>query len=83
MKRNESSRTETRIKHKGQPKALYTAVDFSKADPFYKCRSVSFYREANGLFTFREYPRVKRIKTECARLFLGNLQLGLHVIDAS
>jgi hypothetical protein len=44
---------------------------------------VSFYREANELFTFREYPRVKRIKTECARLFPGNLQLGLHVIGAS
>jgi hypothetical protein len=44
---------------------------------------VSFYREADELFTFREHPRVKRIKTECARLFLRNLQLGLHVIDAS
>jgi hypothetical protein len=37
MRRNESSRTETRIKHKGQPKALYATVDFSKADPPYKC----------------------------------------------
>jgi hypothetical protein len=26
---------------------------------------------------------VKQIKTEYARLLLGNLQLGLHVIDAS
>jgi hypothetical protein len=34
MRRNESSRIETRIKHKGQSKALYATVDFSKADPF-------------------------------------------------
>jgi hypothetical protein len=73
MRRNESSRTETRIKHKGQPKALYATVDFSKVDPLYKCRSVTFYREADGLFTFQEYPHVKQIKTECARLLLGNL----------
>jgi hypothetical protein len=45
-------------------------------------RSVSFYREVDGLFTFREHPCVKRIKTECARLSSGNLQLGLHVIGA-
>jgi hypothetical protein len=79
MRGNKSSRTKTRILNRGQPKTLYSTIDFSKVDPLYKCRSVSFYREANGLFTFQEYPHVKRIKTECARLFLGNLQLGLHV----
>jgi hypothetical protein len=36
-------------------------VNFSKVDPHYKCRSVSFYRETSGLFTYRDYPRVKRI----------------------
>jgi hypothetical protein len=83
MRGNKSSRTKIRIQNKGQQKALYSTVDFSKDDPLYKCRSSPFYREANRLFTFREYPRVKRIKTECARLSLGNLQLGLHVIGAS
>jgi hypothetical protein len=72
-----------KMQNKGQPKAPFSTVDFSKVDPLYKCRSVSFYREAGGLFTFREHPRVKRINTECARLSSGNLQLGLHVIGAS
>jgi hypothetical protein len=57
-------------------------VNFSKVDPLYERRSVSFYREASGIFTYRDYPRVKRIETECNRLILGNLQLGLHVIGA-
>jgi hypothetical protein len=83
MRENQSSRTRTNTQDKRQPKVLFSTVDFSKADPLYKCRSVSFYREAGGLFTFREHPRVKRIKTECARLSSGNLQLGLHVIGAS
>jgi hypothetical protein len=83
MRGNKSWRTKTRILNRRQPKALYSTVYFSKVDPVYKCQSFSFYREANGLFTFREYPHVKRIKTECARLFLGDLQLGLHVIGAS
>jgi hypothetical protein len=83
MKGNKSSRTKTKTQNKGQPKALFLTVDFSKVDPLYKCRSVSFYREVDGLFTFREHPCVKRIKTECARLSSGNLQLGLHVIGAS
>jgi hypothetical protein len=63
-------------------KISFSTVNFSKVDPLHKCRSVSFYREASGLFTFRECPHVKRIKTECARLFLGSLQLGLHIIGA-
>jgi hypothetical protein len=83
MRENKSSRTKTKTQDEGQPKALFSTADFSKVDPLYKCRSVSFYREAGGLFTFREHPRVKRIKTECARLSSGNLQLGLHVIGAS
>jgi hypothetical protein len=58
-------------------------VNFSKGDPLYKCRSVTFYREASRLFTYRDYPHVKRIETECARLILGGLQLGLHVISAN
>jgi hypothetical protein len=85
MRGDKSSRTKTKTKTQDerQPKALYSTVDFSKVDPLYKCRSVSFYREAGGLFTFREHPRVKRIRIECARLSSGNLQLGLHVIGAS
>jgi hypothetical protein len=83
MRENLSSRTKTKTQDKGQPKALYSIVAFSKVDPLYKCRSVSLYREAGGLLHFREHPRVKRIKTECARLSSGNLQSGLHVIGAS
>jgi hypothetical protein len=83
MKENKSSRTKTKTKDKGQPKGSFINSRFLKSDPLYKCQSVSIYREADKLFTFREYPRVKRIETECARLLLGNLQLGLHVIDAS
>jgi hypothetical protein len=82
MREDKSSRTKTKTQDKGQSKALYSTVHFSKVDPLYMRRSVSFYREAGGLFTFREHPRVKRIKTECARLSSGNLQLGLHVIGA-
>jgi hypothetical protein len=53
MKENKSSRTKTKkTQDKGHPKGLFSTVDFSKADPLYKCRSVSFYREADGLFTF-------------------------------
>jgi hypothetical protein len=37
MRGNKSSRTKTRIQNKGQLKALYSTVDFSKADPLYKC----------------------------------------------
>jgi hypothetical protein len=77
------SKTQTKMQNKGQPKASFSTVDFSKVDPLYKCQSVSFYREAGGLFTFREHPCVKRINTECARLSSGNLQLSLHVIGAS
>jgi hypothetical protein len=53
IKGNQSSRTKTKTQNKGQPKALFLTVDFSKVDPLYKCRSVSFYREVDGLFTFR------------------------------
>jgi hypothetical protein len=49
----------TKMLNEGQTKASFSTEDFSKADPLYKCRSVSFYREAGGLFTFREHPRVK------------------------
>jgi hypothetical protein len=84
MKDYESSRTKTRMRNKTKDnqKALFSAVEFWKDEPLYKCRS-SFYREADWLFTFREHPCVKRIKTECARLFPGSLQSGLHVIGAS
>jgi hypothetical protein len=83
MKCNKSSRTRTRTQNKRLPKVPSSTVDFSKVDPLYKCWSVSFYREASGLFTFRGCPRMKRIETEYARLFLGGLQLGLHVIGTS
>jgi hypothetical protein len=61
----------------------FSTVNFSKTGPLYKCRSASFYRETNRLFTHWDCPRVKRIDTECARLILGCLQLGLHVIGTS
>jgi hypothetical protein len=61
-------------------KCSFSTVNFSNVDPLYKFRSVSFYMEVSRLFTYRDYPRVKRIETECARLILGSLQLGLHVI---
>jgi hypothetical protein len=83
MKGNKGSRTKTQNTEQGQPKALFAIVDFSKVDPLYKCRSISFYREVGGLLHFREHPRVKRIKIECARLSSGNLRLGVHVIGAS
>jgi hypothetical protein len=51
MKENKSSRTKTKTQNQGQPKALFSTIDFSKVDPLYKCRSVSFYREVDGLFT--------------------------------
>jgi hypothetical protein len=60
-----------KFKHKQKKtKTSFPTVIFSKVHPLYKCRSVSFYREASRLFTYRDYPRVKRIKTECARLIL-------------
>jgi hypothetical protein len=83
MKCNKSSRTKTRTQNQIQPKVPFSTVDFSKVDSLYKCRSVSFYREASGLFTFWGCPRMKRNEKEDARLFLGGLQLGLHVIGAS
>jgi hypothetical protein len=52
MKSKESSRTKTRTQNEGQPKVLFSTVDFSNNDSVYKCRSVSFYREASGVFTF-------------------------------
>jgi hypothetical protein len=42
IRENKSSRTKTRIQNKGQPKALYLTVYFSKADPLYKCSSSLF-----------------------------------------
>jgi hypothetical protein len=57
-------------------------VNFSKVDPLYKCRSVSFLKGGERAFYMSRISRVKRIKTECARLILGSLQLGLHVIGA-
>jgi hypothetical protein len=53
MRGDKSSRTKTKTQDGKQPKALYSTIDFSKVDPLYMCRSVSFYREAGGLFTFR------------------------------
>jgi hypothetical protein len=81
----ESKAQETKPKpgHKQkETKSSFSTMNFSKVDPLYKSRHVSFYREMRGLFTFRECPRVKRIKIECVKLFLGSLQLGLHVIGA-
>jgi hypothetical protein len=75
--------SEPKLRHKQKKtKRSFSTVNFSKVDPLYKYRSVSFYREASGLFTYWNYPRVKRIETECTRLILGSLQLGLHIIGA-
>jgi hypothetical protein len=52
MKCNKISRTKASTQNKRQPKVPFSTVDFSKVDPLYKCRSVSFYREASGLFIF-------------------------------
>jgi hypothetical protein len=69
-----------KLRHKQKKtKSSFSTVNFSKVYPLYKCRSVSFYRGGEWTFTYREYARVKRIKIEYARLFLGSLQLGLHV----
>jgi hypothetical protein len=63
-----------KLQHKQKKtKSSFSTVNFSKAGPFYKCRSVSFYSEASRLFTYRNYPRVKRINRECARLIFGSL----------
>jgi hypothetical protein len=70
-------------KTKDNQKALFSTVEFWKDDPLYKCRSSPFIGRRTDFFTFQEHPCVKRIKTECARLFLGSLQSGLHVIGAS
>jgi hypothetical protein len=83
MKENKSSRTKTKTQDKGQPKALFSTVDFSKAVPFYKCRSSPFIGRRTD-FLHSENTLVRNgSKTEYARLYLGNLQLGLHVIGAS
>jgi hypothetical protein len=76
------NKTKTQTQLKRKPKLSFSTLSFLKVDPLYKCRSVSFYREVSGLLTYQEYRRVKWIKTECAWLVLGNLQLGLHVISA-
>jgi hypothetical protein len=76
--KNQNQNTKQRI-----AKSSFLNSRFLKSRSLLQVSFVSFYREANGLFTFREHPRVKRIKTECARLFPGNIQLGLHVIGAS
>jgi hypothetical protein len=80
-KKTKAQESKPKLKHKQKKtKSSFSTVNFSKVDPLYKCRSVSFYREASELFTYRDYPRVKWIETECARLILGSLQLSLHVI---
>jgi hypothetical protein len=42
MKENLSSRTKTKTQDKEQPKALFSTIYFSKADPLYKRRSSPF-----------------------------------------
>jgi hypothetical protein len=62
-----------KLSNQRKTKNLLSTVNFSKAYPLYKCQSASFYRETNGLFTYRDRPRVKRIELECTRLILGHL----------
>jgi hypothetical protein len=81
-KETKDPRTKTQTNAKEEDQKLFLNREFLKSLSFYKCRSTSFYREMNELFTYRDCPRVKRIDTKCARLILEGLQLGLHVIDA-
>jgi hypothetical protein len=52
--KTKAPRLKPKMQNRGQLKASFSTVDFSKVDPLYKCRFVSFYREAGGLFTFPE-----------------------------
>jgi hypothetical protein len=83
MRRNKRLETENSNQYPRETKNSFLTVNFSKANPLYKCRSASFYREMNGLFTYRDCHHVKWINTKCARLILGGLHLGLYVIGAS
>jgi hypothetical protein len=79
--RSQEPKPKLRLNQK-KTKSSFSIVNFSKVDSLYKYRFVSFYREASRLFTYRYYPRMKQIETECARLIFGGLQLGLHIISA-
>jgi hypothetical protein len=46
---------------KGDQKLFVNSVILKSRSPL-QCQSTSFYRETNGLFTYRDCPRVKRIK---------------------
>jgi hypothetical protein len=84
MRENLNSRTKSQnVKRKDKQKLLSQQWNSQKSIPFTCAGPSPFIGRRGGLFTFREHPRVKRIKTECARLSSGNLQLGLHVIGAS
>jgi hypothetical protein len=45
------NKTKTQTELKRKPKLSFSTVNFLKVDLLYKCRSVSFYREASRLFT--------------------------------
>jgi hypothetical protein len=74
---NQNSHTNRR-----KPKALLPQWISQKSIPFTSAGPSPFIGETSGLFTYQECPRVKRIKTECARLFLGSLRLSLYVTGA-
>jgi hypothetical protein len=60
-----------RCKAKGQTKASFSTVDFSKVDPLYKCWSVSFYREAGGLFYISRTPSCKTNQNRMCQAIFG------------
>jgi hypothetical protein len=72
-RKQKTRRLKLRRMHKWKTKSSFSTVNFSKADPLCKCWSASFYRETNKIFAYRDYPHVKRINIECARLILGSL----------
>jgi hypothetical protein len=67
-KQRAQDRKHNRIPKEDQKLSLNSEI--LKSRPLW---STSFYRETNELFTYRDYPRVKRIIQGCTRLFLENL----------
>jgi hypothetical protein len=63
MKEDQSSRTKTRTRNKRIAKSSLLNSRFLKRRSPLQVSFVSFYREVDGLFTFREHPRVKWIES--------------------
>jgi hypothetical protein len=59
MKENKILEFKNSNEYQKEDQNYFSTVNFSKADPLYKCRSASFYTETNELFTYRDCPHVK------------------------